>query len=521
MIRLLNNIKLSKLIPNNNIFKNTNLLVRALSTTPNLLTESNEGGNYLTWQNLKLHPTLINLCELNKLNQPNRIQFNSLQSLLNKEDTLIEAETGSGKTQAYILLTLQKLIEVDTTDIPDSKAPLVMIMVPNKELIWQITKSFLQFKPILNEFNIKITHDKLEFKQANNEQSKIIYIGTPSQLFNNLTKRELNELSKNLEYLKLCVLDEVDFLLSRSYLVHTREMIPYLYRILSQNDGIFALVGATSGPRKEEPFNSKLLQKYFRGASRVTSDDLHRLRDKLDVEMVKPDDNLTTVELNDWKLNTLQEKLKGYILDKIEKLKANSEEGNKSINIILFANSANNVNLYSDYLSSNLNLTPDELGNYKLDVHQFHKNIPILTREESLKQVILTTNEPQINLIVSTDLLSRGIDLPLIDLVIQADIPSNIVSYIHRSGRTARFNRAGKMICLVTKLDGHLGELILKGGELPKIEANIDEEEAKVQTKKAADTKGNKKLDEMFSKRRSLNKKVKRYNEVTRGNQYN
>ena len=125
--------------------------------------------------------------------------------------------------------------------------------------------------------------------------------------------------------------------------------------------------------------------------------------------------------------------------------------------------------------------------------HVYHKNIP--SQDQAAALSAMAQPEPGDNLVmVSTDAAARGIDLPEITHVIQADFVANAIEFLHRVGRTARAGRTGKVTSLYGPADAVLAEALRKYVEEGKP------------------------VEDCFSRNRSFSRKVKRYGKfVPRG----
>lgn len=127
--------------------------------------------------------------------------------------------------------------------------------------------------------------------------------------------------------------------------------------------------------------------------------------------------------------------------------------------------------------------------------HVYHKNLPV--KEAAAALEAMANPAPEHNLVmVSTDAAARGIDLPQVTHVIQADFVANAIEFLHRVGRTARAGRSGRVTSLYGPADAHLAEAV---------RAYVEAGEP---------------VADCFSRNRSFSRKVKRYGKfVPRGKQ--
>ena len=353
----------------------------------------------------KLIPSLQSTLKKQGFVTPTEIQERALPGLLRGESVVGVAETGSGKTLAYALSVLQKLKQLEEAGDPVSIAgqPRAVIIVPSSELGEQVTK-------VLKVF----THDtRLRVRSAlggitmgvvrRNVASPFeILLATPGRL-----EQLMQQKLVNLSDLRFLVFDEADQILDEGFL-------PAIKRILksSSPDRQMALFTATApaGIRA-------LIQGMFSHAELIETAGHHRQVS-------------TLITVN-------RSVPKGKRFPLLEKILAEPVEGGS----LLFTNTREQC----DNLAGELVENGYHCAIYRGDMDK-------LERRKNLKEF----REGTLDLLISTDLASRGLDVENIDRVINYHLPKEMENYLHRAGRTARAGRKGTVVNLVTERDLNL-----------------------------------------------------------------
>ena len=371
---------------------------------------------------------------------PTNIQFDALPLLLSGKSGLIASETGNGKTVAFLLPTLQKILnsyEV-SPDLTNRKymSPLAVIATPGRELASQIKDVA---EALCADLDIKI-----KFVTGSSTQSKIENI--PRERVD-LLVGSTGGLSKmfggNLffsDFIDTIVLDEVDTLVDDSFKAITSELLAKLRKKLEQQV-IFA--GAT--------FPSNL------------NTSLGHIIDTEDLEIIQ------TRHLHRVLPNVYQKFIKSpkvgrldYLLDVIE------PDVDKQRKVLIFCNKASTA----AYINHSLN----EQGISTL--HFAGGNMNPSTRQHNLNMFL---NEDDSNVLACTDLVSRGIDTQMVHHVVNYDFPISMVDYLHRVGRVGRVgqNLSGakvtNLVCgkISVALVQEIEKSVRLNKAIPDVETNV------------------------------------------------
>jgi len=346
--------------------------------------------------------------------KPSRIQSYAIPQIIKKRDILAQSQSGTGKTGAFIISVLQNVDD-------NLKEPQAIILSPTCELATQtyvVGKALSQFMTNINfsftvggsdrSANIKELGGVYQGKTEDNIAQ--IIIATPGRLIDIIV--EYPHLFQKIRYL---VIDECDELLSGTF----RDEIKKILIELKQNDLQISLFSAT-----------------------LTNDVIllstHILKNPAKILIKKEKITLEGIKQTFIQVNRPEEKL--YVL--LDMLSTISVQ-----QFIIYVNSKKNAEMLQEFL---------ENENYSALVINGSMN-----KYERTKTII-DFKEGGIKCLISTDLLSRGIDIQQLSLVINYDLPKsdNIQSYVHRIGRTGRFGRQGLSINLVTKYEKDVQTLI-------------------------------------------------------------
>lgn len=329
---------------------------------------------------------------------PTPIQEQAIPAIMNGKDLIACAQTGTGKTAAYLLPILNKLIDKDHTSID------TLILAPTRELALQIDQQIQGFAYFTNTSSIAVYggSDGIVFereKRALSEGADVV-IATPGRLLSHLNLGYVDV--KHLQHL---VLDEADRMLDMGFYDDILRIISFLPR-----DRQTVLFSATMPPRIRD-----LAQKI-----------LHE-PEQINIAISKPAEGIVQAAYlvyDSQKPELVKELLKGKSLE----------------SVIIFSSTKSNV--------KNLEKELQKMG---LSARAIHSDLEQAEREEVLREF----RNRRTQILVATDILSRGIDIEGISLVINYDVPPDAEDYIHRIGRTARAESTGVAITFVNEKDQH------------------------------------------------------------------
>lgn len=322
----------------------------------------------------------------------NEMQKAAIDVIQKQNDIVLIAPTGSGKTLAYLLPVLQLL--------EDKKEGVqVLILVPTRELAIQIEKVFKQMS---TPFKINSCYGghAVGVEENNLAHPPAVLVGTPGRVSHHLRKNNLNT-----EFIQTLILDEFDKSLEMGFKVEMGDII-----------------GACKSLRKRILISATALNEipdFVRmGHKKVLNftTDHHQLKSSLIIKAVRVG--------SDDKLEALMLLLGGI----------------NARSVIVFCNHRDAVNRISEQLEI-----------HKVAHGFYHGGLEQIDREKTL----IKLRNGSINLLITTDLAARGLDIPEIDAVIHYQFPATEDVMIHRNGRTARMNGVGTSYFLLDK-DDHL-----------------------------------------------------------------
>lgn len=380
--------------------------------------ESTEEKEDVSWQDLGLTEVLCKSCEELKWKKPSKIQREAIPIALKGKDIIGLAETGSGKTAAFALPILQALLE-------NPQRYFALILTPTRELAFQISE---QFEALGSRIGVKcavIVGGMDMMSQALILAKKPhILIATPGRLLDHLS----NTKGFSLRLLKYLVMDEADRILNMDFEVEVDKILKVI-------------------PRERRTFLfSATMTKKVKKLQRAC------LQDPVKVEVST---KYQTVEKLQQYYIFIPVKFKDvYLMYILNELAGNS--------FMIFCSTCNNT-IRTALMLRNLGLTAVPLHGQMSQ----NKRLASLTKFKAKNRSIL----------ISTDVASRGLDIPHVDVVINFDIPTHSKDYIHRVGRTARAGRSGQAITFVTQYDVELYQRIeqLIGKQLPLYKTEEDE----------------------------------------------
>jgi translation initiation factor 4A len=326
--------------------------------------------------------------------KPSAIQQRAILPCIRGHDVIAQAQSGTGKTATFSISILQKIDK-------ENKECQALILAPTRELAQQTQKVVLalgDYMDIRCHACIGGTNVREDIQRL--EAGAQIVVGTPGRVFDMIIRKTLK-----VDDIKIFVLDEADEMLSRGF----KEQIHEVFKKLPQDVQVI-LLSATMPPDVLE-----VSKQFMRDPIEILVK-----QQQLTLEGIKQ--FFVFVEKEEWKLDTLCDLY-----------------GTLSITqAVIFCNTRRKV----DWLT-------EAMMNNDHTVSSMHGDMDQREREKIMKHFRSGSSR----VLITTDLLARGIDVQQVSLVINYDLPSNRENYIHRIGRGGRFGRKGVAINFVTQED--------------------------------------------------------------------
>lgn len=374
----------------------------------------------MNFTELKLDEQLIKAISYMGFETATPIQEKVIPIILENRDIIACAQTGTGKTGAYVLPILNKLIGKK-----ESHAD-TLIIVPTRELAIQIEQQIQGFSFFVSAGSIAIYgggdgNDWVSQKDALKNGTDIV-IATPGKLLAHLKMGDVN--FNNIKHL---ILDEADRMLDMGFIEDIQAIISYLPKRHQ------TLMFSATMPNSIRQLAQKILHNPV----------------EVSLSISKP------VEGIDQKAYLIYEEQKVKVLKHILAERDNYDS------ILIFTSTKSKV---SDIVMS--------LNKNGFPAHGISSNLDQNKREEVLSKF----RAKRIRILVATNVMSRGIDVKEINLVINYDVPHDAEDYVHRVGRTARVNAKGEAITLVTQREMYWLKKIelLIESTVPKLEPPAD-----------------------------------------------
>ncbi len=339
--------------------------------------------------------------------RPSEIQSKAIGPIISGRDVIGQAQSGMGKTATYSISTLQ----VIDSKIRDTQA---IILANTRELAAQVESVISNLGRYL-KVNVCLAISGIPVKNNMDalRNRPHIVVGTPGRIYDMIKRKALRT-----NMIKIMVIDEADEMIKDSNEKFVEEgnvkfgfleQIKYIFQYLPNTMQV-ALFSATMPPDFFE-----LTEKFMRNPVRI---------------LIEPE-NLTLNGIKQYYIDIEKNEYKFEILCDLYDVLSVSQS-------IIYCNSRKMVE----------DLT-NKLSDANFCVSYIHGSMTPLEREEKLKDFIAAKSR----VLVSTDLLSRGIDVQQISVVINYDIPKSVDNYLHRIGRSGRYGRKGVAINFNTPYD--------------------------------------------------------------------
>jgi superfamily II DNA/RNA helicase len=344
----------------------------------------------MSFSNLQLAAPILKAVNLCGYAAPTPVQEQAIPKALAGHDLIATAQTGTGKTAAFVLPALQRL-SVPSPSTKRSKGPRVLVLTPTRELANQVTDAVRMYGKFMHIRSGAILGGMPYFEQQRLLSQPVdIIVATPGRLIDHMERGRID-----FSRLELLVLDEADRMLDMGF-----------------SEAVDTIAAATPADRQTLMFTATMDNTMAKLAQRL-------LKDPVRVEITGKKATLEQIEQRLHAADDMQHKnrlLKHLIAD------------SGMTRAIIFSGTKRNADQLARELAAQGHASAALHG----DMNQNARN-----------RTIMNMRRGKIRLLVATDVAARGLDVTGITHVINYDLPKNAEDYVHRIGRTGRAGASG------------------------------------------------------------------------------
>ena len=348
----------------------------------------------ITFENLKINPFILKALREENYKEPTSIQAKSIPIILNREDILGNAQTGTGKTAAFAIPIIQHLMK-DQRNSNRKQKILSLVITPTRELAIQIGESFTTYSKYTNIKNTVIFGGGSQRSQTNILQRGVdILVATPGRLLDLIDQGYIS-----LQDVKYFVLDEADRMLDMGFIYDIKKIIAKLPR---ERQSLFF---SATMPKKILDLSQKIL----------------KIPKKVEVNPIS-----STAETIHQYLYTTNKTSKSDLLLHILK----------------------DPGIDKALIFSRTKYGSDRIARKLLKKNILSASIHGNKSQNQRQKALQAFKEGSIRVLIATDISARGIDIEKLCYVINYDIPNQSETYVHRIGRCGRAGEEGIAISI-------------------------------------------------------------------------
>ena len=354
----------------------------------------------MSFENLNLHPLILKAIVDSGYTTPTPIQKQAIPELLSGHDIMASAQTGTGKTAAFMLPALHRLA---TPSKVHSRGPRILVLTPTRELALQVSEAAAQYGKYLNRVKVVSILGGMPYPLQNKllSQPVDILVATPGRLIDHIQRGRIN-----FSRLEMLVLDEADRMLDMGFI-----------------DDVEKIASAIPATHQTLLFSATLDSAIAKVAARL-------LKSPKRIQIATQQARLDNIEQRLHYVDDISHKnrLLDHLLRDMELKQA-----------IVFTATKRDA----DTLADNLSAQGHEASALHGDMNQRDRT-----------RTLTKLRHGRLRVLVATDVAARGIDIVGITHVINFDLPKFAEDYVHRIGRTGRAGASGIAVSFASGKDG-------------------------------------------------------------------
>lgn len=354
----------------------------------------------MSFESLNLHPLLLKAVERAGYQTPTPIQAQAIPAVIAGHDIVASAQTGTGKTAAFILPALHKLT---VPSVHRGRGPRVLVLTPTRELAQQVAQSATAYSCCMG--NVKscciVGGMPYPLQKRQLDRCPDIVIATPGRLIDHLTEGRID-----FSRVEILVLDEADRMLDMGFI-----------------DEVNHIISATPSTRQTLLFSATMAKEIVQLTQKFMKNPV-----EINIKPEKP---------------ASQDHIEQRLL-----LADDMGHKNKMLNHILQNEDTNQAIVFTA-TKRMVEHVVNSLKDYGHVAAPLHGDM----RQNARNRIIEKVRRGSIRVLVATDVAARGIDVPGISHVINFDIPNTSENYVHRIGRTGRAGLSGKALSFASSQD--------------------------------------------------------------------